>query len=48
VLTWARTDLPERPSVTVQDTTVRGGYVHIGRSSTDGHGVLAVRQFRVV
>lgn len=48
VITWSRTDVPEQPSVTVQDSTVRGGYLHIGRSSTDGRGVLAVRQFRVV
>jgi len=48
VITWTRTDVPEQPSVQVQDTTVRGGYVHIGRSSTDGRGVLAVKQFRVV
>ena len=48
VLTWTRTDLPDQPSVVVQDTTVRGGYIHIGRSSIAGRGVLAVRQFRVI
>jgi len=48
VLTWTRTDLPDQPSVVVQDTTVRGGYIHIGRSSTAGRGTLAVRQFRVI
>jgi len=48
VLTWTRTDVPDHPSVLVKDTTIRGGYIHVGRSSTDGRGVLAVRQFRVV
>jgi glycerophosphoryl diester phosphodiesterase len=48
LLTWTRTDLPDKPAVVVQDATIRGGYLHVGRSSIDGRGVLALRQFRVV
>ncbi len=48
VITWTRTDVPAQPSVTVRDSTVRGGYIHVGRSSADGRGMLALRQFRVI
>ena len=34
-LTWSRTDVPAA-TVSVNDGTIRGGYLHIGRSSVDG------------
>ena len=40
---WSRTDV--RAAVTGSDSTVRGGYLHVGRSSPDG--VLAFRSLSV-
>jgi glycerophosphoryl diester phosphodiesterase len=34
-LIWSRTDVPTA-SITVSDSTIRGGYLHVGRSSVDG------------
>lgn len=42
-ITWARKDVTA--VVTASDSTLRGGYLHIGRSSTDG--VLAFRSLSV-
>lgn len=46
-LTWTRLDQSAKvpPKVTVIDRAYRGGYLHIGRGSTDG--VLAVRGLKV-
>jgi hypothetical protein len=43
-ITWSRTDTTN-PAVSVGDSTVRGGYLHIGRSSTDGE--LAFRSLSI-
>ncbi|GAA0943909.1 hypothetical protein GCM10009554_37640 [Kribbella koreensis] len=42
-LTWSRLDHPTK--VTVEDKTYRGGYLHLGRASTDGS--LALRGLKV-
>ena len=46
-LTWTRLDQSAKvpPKVTVIDKAYRGGYLHIGRGSTDG--VLALRGLKV-
>ncbi|MET3805250.1 glycerophosphoryl diester phosphodiesterase [Nakamurella sp. UYEF19] len=43
-ITWARTDVAGA-TISASDRTVRGGYLHLGRSSTDG--VLAFRGLSV-
>ena len=43
-ITWSRVDVPDAV-ITADDGSVRGGYLHIGRSSTDGE--LAFRSFSV-
>jgi glycerophosphoryl diester phosphodiesterase len=44
-LTWRRTDGLQPAQVIVSDSQVRGGYLHIGRTSTDGS--LSFRRFTV-
>jgi glycerophosphoryl diester phosphodiesterase len=46
-LIWRRTDLSESAEVVVYDSAVRGGYLSIGRSSTDARAALALREFSV-
>lgn len=46
-LIWRRADLPGTEQVLVHDSTVRGGYVSIGRSSSDVRAALALREFSV-
>lgn len=40
-ITWTRTDVGAPNSITVTNSVNRGGYLHLGKSSTDG--VLALR-----
>jgi hypothetical protein len=44
-LTWSRTDGSQHARISVDDTFIRGGYLHIGRTSTDGS--LSFRRFSV-
>jgi hypothetical protein len=44
---WRRTDVTEGEQVVVHDSAVRGGYVAIGRSSSDLRAALALREFSV-
>jgi glycerophosphoryl diester phosphodiesterase len=44
-LRWARTDAAGVGAVSAEDSHVRGGYLHIGRTSTDG--AVGFRNFRV-
>lgn len=46
-LIWRRADLPGAEQVIVHDSAVRGGYLAIGRSSTDVRAALALREFSV-
>jgi hypothetical protein len=46
-LIWRRTDQPDTEQVVVHDSTVRGGYLAIGRSSNDARAALALREFSV-
>jgi glycerophosphoryl diester phosphodiesterase len=46
-LIWRRGDLPDSEQVVVHDSTVRGGYLSIGRSSADLRSALALREFSV-
>ena len=46
-LIWRRTDVPEAGQVVVHDSAVRGGYVAIGRSSSDPRSAVALREFSV-
>ncbi len=46
-LIWRRADLPDTEEVVVHDSAVRGGYVAIGRSSSDVRAALALREFSV-
>ena len=46
-LIWRRADLPDTDEVVVHDSAVRGGYVAIGRSSSDVRAALAFREFSV-
>lgn len=46
-LIWRRADLPDTEQVVVHDAAVRGGYVAIGRSSSDVRAALALREFSV-
>jgi glycerophosphoryl diester phosphodiesterase len=43
-ISWSRTDVPD-VEVNASDTRYRGGYFHLGRSSTDG--VLAFRGLKI-
>ena len=44
-LTWSRIEGSQPAQVVVNDSHMRGGYVHIGRTSTDGS--LSFRQFSI-
>jgi hypothetical protein len=44
-LTWSRTDGSQPAQVLADDSHVRGGYLHIGRTSTDGS--LSFRHFSI-
>ncbi len=46
-LIWTRTDLEGTDRVVVHDSTVRGGYLSIGKSSTDERAMLSLREFSV-
>ncbi|HEX8095749.1 glycerophosphodiester phosphodiesterase [Jatrophihabitans sp.] len=46
-LIWRRADVGEGDQVVVHDSAVRGGYVAIGRSSSDLRAALALREFSV-
>jgi hypothetical protein len=46
-LIWRRTDRPVSEQVVVYDSAVRGGYLSIGRSSSDERAALALREFSV-
>jgi glycerophosphoryl diester phosphodiesterase len=46
-LIWQRTDVAEGQQVVVHDSAVRGGYLAIGRSSSDLRAALALREFSV-
>ena len=46
-LIWRRADIPAAGQVVVHDSAVRGGYVAIGRSSSDPRSALALREFSV-
>jgi hypothetical protein len=35
-ISWTRSDQATPSTIAVSDTTFRGGYLHIGRSSLDG------------
>lgn len=35
-LSWTRLDGPTPEKITVRDRSHRGGYLHLGRSATDG------------
>lgn len=44
---WSRTDVDPPAHVQARDSSVRGGYVHIGRSAWDDHAVGSFRNFVV-
>ncbi|GAA2774175.1 glycerophosphodiester phosphodiesterase family protein [Saccharopolyspora taberi] len=44
-ITWTRTDVGAPNSITVTNSANRGGYLHMGKSSTDG--VLALRNLAI-
>ena len=46
-LIWRRGDLADAEQVVVHDSAVRGGYLAIGRSSSDPRAALALREFSV-
>lgn len=46
-LIWRRVDVPDIEQVVVHDSAVRGGYVAIGRSSSDPRAALSLREFSV-
>lgn len=46
-LIWRRTDGSQSQQVVVYDSAVRGGYLSIGRSSTDERAALILREFSV-
>jgi hypothetical protein len=46
-LVWTRTDLLDLEQVVVEDSSYRGGYLHIGKSSTDLGAALSLREFSV-
>jgi len=46
-LIWQRTDLPDTEQVVAHDSAVRGGYLAIGRSSSDPRAALTLREFSV-
>ena len=46
-LIWRRTDVADAEQVVAHDSTVRGGYVAIGRSSSDPRAAVSLREFSV-
>ncbi len=46
-LIWRRADLADATQVVVLDSAVRGGYLTIGRSSSDTRAALSLREFSV-
>lgn len=44
-VTWARLDQAASDVIAVTDSTMRGGYLHVGRSAKDG--ALSIRRFSV-
>jgi glycerophosphoryl diester phosphodiesterase len=46
-LIWRRADIAESDQVVVHDSAVRGGYLAIGRSSSDRRAALSLREFSV-
>jgi glycerophosphoryl diester phosphodiesterase len=46
-LIWRRADVPDAEEVVVHDSAVRGGYVAIGRSSSDRRAAVSLREFSV-
>jgi glycerophosphoryl diester phosphodiesterase len=46
-IVWTRHDTGSPASVTVSDSTWRGGYLHIGRVSTDQDASASYRNLRV-
>ncbi|HST48038.1 glycerophosphodiester phosphodiesterase [Jatrophihabitans sp.] len=46
-LIWSRTDLADAQQVVVHDSAARGGYLTIGRSSSDPRAALSLREFTV-
>ena len=46
-IAWTRHDTGSPASVTVSDSTWRGGYLHIGRVSTDQNASASYRNLRV-
>lgn len=46
-LIWQRSDVPGAQQVVVLDSAVRGGYLSIGRSSSDSRAALSLREFSV-